>query len=228
MSDGEPLRTQQPEFSLVDFISSVPNFILSGLFFLTWIAPTSIEAKMVSSLTLLMLLEFINVHSSAFMENVIIGDAPREKKVRVIAGLGILYTLFVGGMSLAFETWWPLAAFWGLTLNRLLGVLMGKAPSGEEKTMMQNSWGVSIFLYVVGAGLTVFLPVPSFGITEEVVSLQGFTGDGLWEVEPQRVIVFGFLYFAGMGLYEMNSNRWIPSAAARSAGRGSGGLKFWK
>jgi hypothetical protein len=222
MSSGDPLQVRQPGFSLVHFVSSLPSFFLSGLFFVTWIAPTSIEATMVSSLALIMLLEFINVHSSALMENVIIGDAPRHKKGWAIVGLGSLYTLFVGVMSLAFATWWPIVAFWGLTLNRLLGVLMGKAPSGEEKMMMQNSWAVSVFLYLVGAGLTVFLPVPSFGITEEVVSRQGFTGSGLWEVEPQRVIVFGFLYFAGVGLFELFSNRWTPLASLRGSGTRTG------
>jgi len=113
-------------------------------------------------------------------------------------------------------------AFWGLTLNRLLGVLLGKAPSGEEKMMMQNSWAVSVFFYVVVAGATAFIPVPALGITADVVSRQGFTGDGLWELEPHRVIVFGFLYFAAIGLFELFSYRWIPLSSVRgmSSSRG--------
>ena len=49
MSSGDPLQVRQPGFSLVHFVSSLPSFFLSGLFFVTWIAPTSIEATMVSN-----------------------------------------------------------------------------------------------------------------------------------------------------------------------------------
>jgi hypothetical protein len=74
--------------------------------------------------------------------------------------------------------------------------------------MIQTSWAIGVFCYVMLVFVTVILPVPAFGITDDVVSRQGFSGTGLWELEPQRVIVFGFLYFAAVGLAEMFSYTW--------------------
>jgi hypothetical protein len=58
--------------------------------------------------------------------------------------------------------------------------------------------------------VTTVFPIPAFGITAEVVSHQEFTGGGLWELEPQTVIAFGFLYFAALACSELFSYRWIP------------------
>jgi hypothetical protein len=157
---------------------------------------------------LVMLMEFINVHAAGFMASMIISDLPRGKKALAILGLGVLYTLFVGGFAAMFKQWWPLWAFWGLTANRLLGVMLGKAPSGEEKKMIQYSWAMGVFLYVSLVFLTTLLPIPSFGISGEVIRRQGFTMQGLWVEDPYRVVAFGFLYFAANGLTEVFSYRW--------------------
>ena len=214
MTTVAPDPSPQARFRFTDLISSIPSFTFSALYFYTWIQPTAIEEKMVSYLMLVMGLEFINVHSSVVIENLIIGEAAPDQKARFIVGLGLLYTLFVGGISLAYGEWWPLLAFWGLTLNRLLGVLLGKHPTGEEKARMQISWAMSVFFYLLGAGVTTIFPIPAFGITAEVVSRQEFTGGGLWELEPQTVIAFGFLYFVALGCSELFSYRWIPVQTA--------------
>ncbi len=57
--------------------------------------------------------------------------------------------------------------------------------------------------------LTVFLPMPAFDITGEVIRAQAFTADGLWIDEPQRTLAFGILYFVSLGLPELFSHRWL-------------------
>jgi hypothetical protein len=195
-------------YTIAHLFSALPSFILSGMFLITWIAPNALGEKMISYLMLIMLLEFINVHAAGFMGNTIISENSRQKKALTIIGLGVFYTLFVGGFALAFNQWWPIWAFWGLILNRLLGVLLGKAPTGQEKTMLQTSWGIGVFCYVMLVFATVILPVPAFGVTSEVIANQGFTMRGLWIDEPNRMMAFGFLYFAVIGLTELNSYRW--------------------
>ena len=157
---------------------------------------------------LVMLLEFINVHAAGFMGNTIISDSGRGPKAIMIIGLGVFYTLFVGAFALAFDQWWPVWAFWGLVLNRLLGVLLGKAPTGQEKSMIQVSWAIGVFCYVMLVFATIILPVPSLGISSEVVARQGLTGGGLWIDEPYRMMAFGFMYFAAIGLTELFSYKW--------------------
>lgn len=200
---------EKAKATLSAVIASLPDFGLGGLFLAGWINPAIFGEKTVSYLLLVMLLEFIIVHSSGFMGNVIISDAEKKKKMLSVLGLGTFYTLFVGGFALAFKEWWPIWAFWSLTFNRLLGLIVGHPPSGKEKEYMQYSWGTNVLWYLVFAFATIILPVPSLGITDAVISQQDFSGDGLWEVEPYRVVAFGFLYFMAVGISELFMERWI-------------------
>ena len=110
-----PSSERSPEsgkITLPAVISSLPDFGLAALFLAGWINPAILGEKTVSYLMLLMLLEFIIVHSSGFMGTVMISDVEKNKKFRSVLGLGILYTLFVSGFAIAFKEWWPLWGFW--------------------------------------------------------------------------------------------------------------------
>lgn len=197
--------------SFADLAAAAPDLALAVLFLLTWAEPDRFHRGTITYLMLLMLLEFIIVHSSAFMGQVMLGGLPRKRTALSTLGLGGFYTMFVGGFALAFKTWWPLWSFWGLTVNRLLGVLIGQAPEGERRELLQKTWAVSALAYLVLCFVTVFLPVPRLGITPEVVSRESLPGSGLWVSQPHRVIAFGFLYFAAVGLSELFAHRWLPS-----------------
>jgi hypothetical protein len=201
------------------FSAAVPDLALGVLFLATWIAPTALRAQMVGYLMLLMLLEFIIMHSSAFMGNVLISNASRAGKTVGMLGLGAFYTLFVGAFSLAFHQLWPLWNFWGLMANRLLGVLIGQAPAGEEKLFIQRTWACSAVCYLVFAFATTFLPMPRFGITPEVVAHLDLPGSGLWIDQPWRVMAFGFLYFTTVGVSELFGHAWIKVSALPGQGR---------
>lgn len=197
--------------------ASAPNFILAAMFLITWIDPYRLGEKMVAYLMLVMLLEFIVVHSSAFMGSVAFSSEAPGRKAKGMLILGGFYTLFVGAFAAAFKTWWPLASFWLLTLNRLLGGMLGVAPSGREKEYMQRSWGSSVLFYVVFAGLTTVLPVPKFGITSAVRHAQDLPGSGEWISHPEKVIAFGFLYFLFSGISDLFQHRWMGQNAAATA-----------
>jgi hypothetical protein len=167
---------------------------------------------MVRYIVLAMLLEFIIIHSAGFMGVALISDLGLARKTGAVLGLGVMYSTFVGAFALAFETWWPLVAFWGLTLNRLLSVLVHQAPGGGEKALLQQSWGISVILYLLGTFATLFLPLPRLGITPALVQALQLPGSGVWVDEPHRVVAFGFLYFGGQALYEVNAERWMRQA----------------
>jgi hypothetical protein len=206
VSDPDPIGPEG--YTIAHLLSGVPSFVISGIFLITWIAPTALGEKMISYLMLVMLLEFINVHAAGFMGNAIISETARGTKAMMITGLGLFYTIFVGGFAFAFDQWWPVWAFWGLVLNRLLGVLLGKAMTGQEKEMIQTSWAIGVFCYVMLVFATILLPVPSFGVTPDAIARQGFTMGGLWVDEPYRLMAFGFLYFAVIGMTEVFSYKW--------------------
>lgn len=197
--------------------AAAPNFVLAAMFLITWIDPYRFGEKMVAYLMLVMLLEFIVVHSSAFMGSVAFSSETAGRKAKGMLLLGGFYTLFVGGFALAFKTWWPLASFWVLTLNRLLGGILGVAPSGREKEYMQRSWGAGVLFYVVFVGLTTVLPVPKFGITSAVRHTQDLPGSGEWISHPEKVIAFGFLYFLFSGISDLFHHAWMGRSTASGA-----------
>jgi len=198
--------------TLAATVAAAPDLLFAGVFLATWIVPTALGAQMVGYLMLTMLLEFVIMHSSGIMGTTAYGPLPGGRKTLAVVGLGLFYSLFVLGFCLAFGTWWPFVAFWTLTGNRLLGALIGQAPEGEEKRFVQQGWAVAALAYLVLAFFTTLVPMPALGITPEVVAGQHLPGSGLWVDQPQRVIAFGFLYFAAVGVSELHGHAWLQRA----------------
>ena len=117
-------------------------------------------------------------------------------------------TLCFRRFALAFSTWWPLVAFWGLTLNRLLGALIGQG-EGEEKLLVQRGWAASTLFYLMAVFSTVFIPYPRLGVTPEVLDLVDLPGSGLWIDRPWSVMAAGFGYFTACGLSELSKHGWL-------------------
>jgi len=188
--------------------NALPDFAFAAVFLVTWIAPLALGDQMVKWLMLVMLMEFIVIHSAAFMGNVALSGAGRLKRGTSILGLGAFYTLFAGGFSLAFRSWWPITSFWIQTLNRLLGAIVGQVPSEEQKAFIMRGWAASAVLYILGVMATLLLPVPRLGLTAQVIAAQHLTGGGAWVEQPQKVIAFGFLYFSLIGWSELHAHAW--------------------
>jgi len=197
-------------------LNALPDFGFAAVFLVTWVAPTAFGDHVVRSLFAVMLMEFIVVHSSVLMGTTALKAASRASRAGVIAAFGLFYSLFAGGFSLAFHSWWPLASFWGQTINRLLGVLLGQAPDGDQRALLQRGWTVAVVLYLVLCMATVLLPVPALGITPAVAAAQQIPGRGLWVDRPEKVIAFGFLYFLLTAWSEMGGHAWVkpPRGAA--------------
>jgi hypothetical protein len=204
-----------------DLVAAAPDFALGATFLAAWVRPGLGGAGTIGRLLLVMLLEFIVIHSAPFMGMAGWSDAAPSRKLMQVLGLGGFYSLFVVGFALAFHTWAPLLGFWGLTLNRLLGPLVGQARSGEERALMQRGWAAGALFYLAAVGLTTVLPVPSLGVTPEVIAAAHLPSSGLWVSQPYRVLAAGFLYFTGLGLSELWQHRWADKGVrnAQTASR---------
>ncbi len=208
--------------------AALPDAALAAVFLAAWIAPARMGDGIVGWCLLVMLLEFVIVHSSVFLGNLLLAAGDRMKRLQTGMAIGGFYTMFVAGFAVAFHSWWPLVNFWGLTAKRLASVFAGVVPSGEEKMLMRRTWAASVMFYLLGVFVTVFLPVPRLGITREVVRTAHLPSSGLWVAHPERVVAFGFLYFALMAISGLNGHRWAQSgipkdAADAAAARGDAG-----
>lgn len=195
---------------LAAFLAAVPDFAIAGLALATWIDPARIGEKKVAWFLGLMLLEFIVVHSSAFLGSVALSDAPKADRVKKALALSAFYTVFAAAFALGMMQWWPLWAFWALSANRMLGILLGQAPTGRERELVMAGWAVGALCYLVGVFATVVLPLPELGVDRSMLGGIAEDSGGLWVDEPHRVVAFAVLYFTLTGLYTLFSHRWTP------------------
>jgi hypothetical protein len=167
----------------------------ASIFLYAWMTPLSWRDTLVAELMLVMLIEFILIHSAPFLGSIVLASGQALKdRLKVFAGFTIMYSLFIGGFALGFQSWWPVIAFTWLITAKLVSLVTGSDHSERDKQRMRGYWGVSAGFYLLAVFATLFLPVPEFGITRHG-SAYGIPGSGEWVSNPHIVIAAGFLYF---------------------------------
>ena len=186
-----------------EIIVGLPDVLLSLTFLLAWIFPTLLGQEMVVSLVALVIVEFINIHSSAVMGSVIVGDSSRLAKGLYLTFLCVVYSIGIEALASAYGVKWLLWAFWLMTGNRLLGILRNRALSSVEQDMLSILWSSQFGSYLVTGITTAFLPVPLLGLTAEVTRNLNHTVGGHELEEPHRMMAWGFLYFVVVPFAEL-------------------------
>lgn len=183
-------------------IAAAPSAVMMGVFLIAWIDPAYFGTAYVKNLMLVMLFEFIVMHSS-IMSGAVLGASDRAPWLRalILLGLSAFYGGFVLAFAHAFRSWWPLWVFAYLFVCRFLYLAV---PGDFERKLARASgiWVVSAMAYLGGAFFTTFVPLPRLGITPEVVAAMDF-GDrmsGEWIDKPWIVLAFGAIYFAAQAL----------------------------
>lgn len=208
-----PLFTVPP--GLAAAVQAAPDLGLAAVFLVTWIRPNALGQTMVKHLVLVMLVEFLVIHSAGFMSGAALGAASRPKRLLAILGLALFYSMFTGAFSLAFHTSWPFISFWVLVANRMLGVIVSPVEDLKGANVVMAGWALNVLAYLGCCFLTVMVPMPRFGISAEVVAAQHFSGGGLWIDQPQTAVAFGFFYFLVVGLGEIGMVRWLSNRERR-------------
>lgn len=200
-------------------VAAIPDLGIAAAALLTWVDPSILGTELVRGFVMLMLVEFIVVHSSAFLGAVAYSEESAWRRVRNTVLISLFYTVFLAGFALSFKTWWPILGFWGLTLNRLLGVLIGQAPSGQEKALLMQQWGIGAAAYILCVFPTVVLPLPRLGVTRSMLGELSGDTSGVWVSEPHRAVAFAMLYFGIVGLLQMKglSSKLSSDATASTA-----------
>ncbi|MFZ4620846.1 MAG: hypothetical protein ACOYNS_09815 [Bacteroidota bacterium] len=186
-------------------MNATPDLVMGLAFLATWIEPTALGSNMQKYFVTIMLLEFITIHSAAFMAFAIIAGNSKIKKILRVIGLGIFYSMFIWAFTVNDGELWPMYAFWLMILNRIFSVLFGESEGGSQQIMLMFNWGWGVFCYLIAIFFTSLVPLPAFGWTPEYV--KGLTGSasGLWFDTPQSLMAAGFLYFTAVGIFELYS-----------------------
>jgi len=204
-------------------LAAVPDFALGLACLLVWLAPMPLAPTVIASLTLAMTVEFLIIHSSAFISSVLVKPGEKKAKLRALVAIGVFYSLFAGVAAYASGSLVPLISFWMLLLNRMAGVLLGNAPDGEERAYIQRAWIAQFVCYLLAAVVTTKVPLPRLGLTAAVVAGQKLFGSGEWATHPHRLAAFGFLYFTAVGLSELRRHDWRRTVSDEAARKNRGG-----
>ncbi|MEO8160105.1 MAG: hypothetical protein ABI588_01695 [Arenimonas sp.] len=179
--------------------AAAPDALTSLAYAWTWLRPLDYRQDAVKTLMLVMLLEFLVVHSGAFIGTIVLSDAESKKyKTLAILGFGAFYMLFAGAFSLAFQAWWPAWTFLWLLASRFAMVWLLPLPRSDEAARQMRLWALSVAAYLGAVFVGVLLPLPKLGITPEIVPTLGLSGSGLWVEFPHTVMASGMLYFAAV------------------------------
>jgi hypothetical protein len=179
--------------------AAAPDAITALCYAITWIAPFAWSQDAVKNLMLVMLMEFLVVHSGGFLgATVLAPDISKAKKSLAILGFGAFYLMFAGAFSLAFKAWWPVLTFVWLLVARFALVWLSPLPREDEQGRQMTLWGVSVAAYLFAVFAGVLLPLPRLGVTGEILPQLGLSGGGLWVEQPHTVLCSGLLYFSLM------------------------------
>lgn len=177
--------------------AALPDVVTAAAFLVAWVVPLSVGRGVVLNLMLVMLLEFMLIHSGVIIGVVVLQRGIRRSmKTLAIIALGALYMLFVLGMAVTFEQIWVIGSFVWLLAAKLAGVWLAPMPLEAEAERQRHLWMLSMAAYLGGAFATAFLPLPGIGLSDDVVARLGLEGSGIWVEEPHRMLAFGTVYFA--------------------------------
>ena len=198
-----------------NLLGGLPDALSATIFLWAWIDPSEIGGpERVKNLMLVMLFEFIVMHSSAMIGSMLLSDMARVKKLLALLGLSALYLLFVLAFAYAFSSMWPVWVFAWLFVCRFWYLLANRTTSEDAAKRMQTAWAISTGAYLAGCFITLFLPLPRLAITPEFVTAMQFPHNmsGDWVDHPWKVLAFGVLYFGVMAWSKFNE-LWLPAPA---------------
>lgn len=191
--------------------SALPDVVSAGLFLWVWIDPSAWRHDLVAQLMLVMLLEFILVHSAPFLGGAVMAhDQPRWTRIRVVLGLGSIYLLFVGAWAWMFQSLWAVGAFVWLLGSKMVAIMLNRQSDQDAKHEQSALWGLSVMFYLVAVIGTVVIPLPELGVTLHGHAY-GIPGSGAWVSDPHIVLAAGVVYFSLLAMSKLG--RWSRGMA---------------
>ena len=183
--------------ALAKLFAALPDAITAATFLVAWVAPSVLGAEYIPWLMLVMLMEFLVVHSSGFYAFIVTADGmTRARRLLMLTGLSCLYLVFVFAFAFSFHSNWPIFAFAWLFGSRFIYLWTHPTQRSRESTRTFGLWVEGAVSYVALVVFTAVVPMPSLGMTPEVVASLHLTGSGVWIEQPQSVLAFGLFYFS--------------------------------
>ena len=196
--------------------SALADLLMAAGCLLAWWSPERLPDDLLRVTALVMLIEFLSIHSMIMLPIIAVLLAGRWPRAALPLSL-LLYVGMAAGLSLALGTWWPTLFFGWLLLSRYVLPLwnIGGEPEHLDTGKL---WVVSTLLWLALVFATLILPVPTLGWDAATADRLGLPGEGIWVDEPQRLLAFAVSYFLLLALYKLRAEPQpdTPSTPSRS------------
>lgn len=177
-----------------------PLLVLAGTQMAVWIAPASVAGgSWVKLAVMLVILEFLLLHSGAFMSLGPLMFANRGYRFAWFLGFGLFYALMIWGASSYVDGHYVAWLLGVVMVSRLFTLVLLDDRRGTLVMFVRSAIGMTLLVLTT---LLCLLPWPELGLDEAVrYRVFGSQDDTLSE-SPQRFIAWGIGYFTLMGLVE--------------------------
>ncbi len=109
--------------------------------------------------------------------------------------LGIVYLVFAGLAAASFDAWFPFLIFVWLFGVKVFCRRCRSRPQRGGRERETTLWILSVTYFFVAIFVTMFVPIPMLGITEDG-EVYGLRGQYEWANFPYKAIAAGFFYFS--------------------------------
>jgi hypothetical protein len=170
--------------------------------FRAWQTPMAVEeGRWVHLGVGIMALEFILIHSGVLLPGFSMSKVTNEMGRQWIFLGSIVYLIFGAAIVFGFKSLMLLGIFAGIMIPRWISVV-----SDSDKMKMQQILRSFLCMGLfIGVGLLcLFVHFSRGGLTPEMLDrVYPNRGSGIWEQNPQQVLVGGVIYFSMAGMVEM-------------------------
>jgi len=180
------------KISVFSLLGAIMNGWLASLFLSLWLHPQSNDVEMINNLTILVVFEFVLVHSGVFMS--ILG-----RSWKGWAGFIVFYGIFALAFNAMVNDNQILIIYGVVVLNRMLPVILSSKKTGKAQGLLMSFIYATIYLVLLFSVVFGSSYIPQFGLTEAFLESADFSsinleGGGFFEV-PHIIMCFGVLYY---------------------------------
>lgn len=189
----------------------------------TWFSPALLGEGMLGLAVATFLIEFLAIHSAAFMGGAFTVDATPRGRLRTLTVIALAYLLLAAGLTAAAGQWGALIAFALLLWGRVAAAwpLSPVDPERDVRTgqALLTDWVNSLVLYIAWVFAGVMLPWPAIGLTPEAIAAASVPGSGEWVERPQSLLAAGAGYFLSRAWMQWRGRPFITVEGIRAINR---------
>jgi hypothetical protein len=190
------------KISVFSFIGTGLNIFLIYTFLMLWLNPQESDIELIYSLTILVLFEFVLVHSGAFMS--ILG-----RSWKGWLGFGVFYGLFALAFNAMVNGNQIIIFYAAVVLNRMLPGILNSEKTNMGRGAMMAMINATIYLVLIFAVILGSSYIPRCGLTETFLNSVDYASinkaGGDFAGDPHIFMCFGVFYYLILMLVDINA-----------------------